>query len=122
MAEVLDFMSVGSRLRQAREEMDLTRDELARLASELMPGSSNVMTKRSIEAYERDDRFVPMYKAAALCSVLSLDPLALLAEVALSGNADLTRQIKPVREESGDFAESSYNESVPGRSVSGGPN
>ncbi|MGN7613994.1 helix-turn-helix domain-containing protein [Magnetococcales bacterium HHB-1] len=113
MAEVQELMSVGSILKQAREEKGMSRPELAQEATKILPAGAQPLTKRAIESYERDDRSIPLDKAAALCSVLSLDPLSLLAEVALSGNADLTRTIQPEREESKDYAEPSYDQRVP---------
>jgi len=93
MAEVMELMSIGSRLKESREQMGLTRAKLASEVTACLPDSSKI-TARAIETYERDDRSPPLDKIAALCSVLQLDPLQLFAEIPLSGDNSLTHQIK----------------------------
>jgi transcriptional regulator with XRE-family HTH domain len=93
MAEVMELMSIGSRLKESREQMGLTRAQLASEVSARLPDSIKV-TARAIETYERDDRSPPLDKVAALCDVLQLDPLQLFAEIPLAGDNNLMHQIK----------------------------
>ena len=93
MAEVMDLMSIGSRLKESREQMGLTRVQLASKVTACLPDSGKI-TARAIETYERDDRSPPLDKIAALCNILKLDPLQLFAEIPLAGDNSLTHQIK----------------------------
>jgi transcriptional regulator with XRE-family HTH domain len=66
----MDFMKIGDKIRSAREDMDLSQEEVARLIP---------INQSSYSKIERDIQEPNLEQLRRICQILNLDPAYLLS-------------------------------------------